>query len=220
MRRDQPWQNAIDLLESLDVVPDKMLVTVADPPWIALNGLMCLLPWRPALELLSSLPERRMEADQATFNGALNALDNWQMVLSLLNSMPLQAVQPDLGNWNTAMKVCGHLGQWEWVLALLQSLPAPDHASFTTAIIACPQWPLALELWAAAPKDAGLNTAVLQALAPFGEWEICLHIFTAQSSSSALRHDCDVAQVVKAALSAGRQEWRRGEVMPQGWVTT
>lgn len=41
-----------------------------------------------------------------------------------------------------------------------------------------------------------------------GEWEICLHIFTAQSSSSALRRDSDVAQVVKAALSAGRQEWQ------------
>ena len=45
---------------------------------------MLLLPWRRALHLLQSMPERTIQADHVTYNAALNALDspgNWQLLI-------------------------------------------------------------------------------------------------------------------------------------------
>eukprot|EP00435_Cladocopium_sp_Y103_P006948 s1176_g2.t1 len=222
MTRERPWQNALHLLDSLDLALDTMPGTTGSieiftnlprTRWIwdespnvlriAMNALMRLLPWRRALNLLQWMTEGRITPDQITYNAALNALDstrNWQLVLELLASMPEQRVTPDLRNWNSAMKVCGHAGQWSWALALFHELSAPDNVSFLTAISACPgaQWPLALHLLALA-DDVATCSATLQVLATSGMWQISLHILTRNGDDW---RDFDVAQDLRPMIRA------------------
>ena len=77
--------------------------------------------WQYSLSLLFGLDMWKLQADEISFNSALNALEksaSWEHALVLLFSM----ARRDLISYNTAISACGKGTNWQGALSLMSHL--------------------------------------------------------------------------------------------------
>lgn len=145
--------------------------------------------WQNSLSLLFGLEMWKLQADEISFNSALNALEksaSWEHALVLLFSM----ARRDLISYNTAISACGKGTNWQGALSLMSHLETetlqPDLVTMNSAMSACEkagQWEGAFHLLGSLPTrqlsgNAISHTAAISSCNEMRKWQLALDYFT------------------------------------------
>eukprot|EP00434_Breviolum_minutum_P020039 symbB.v1.2.017677.t1/scaffold1368.1/size123082/4 len=187
--------------------------------------------WDLALQMLSSMPEKRVRMNTITVNAVINACgDRWQLALLLFERMQSLEVLPSMLTYSSVISSCEKGRQWQLALHFLEIMSRrskrPSEITVNATISACERismWQKALDLlhvslqsWQLQPTVVSYSSTI-SACSKSIQWQFAVQLLSTLTSTrlSILRDsdaECDAAfaSTLTACQASGRWQLMLG----------